>query len=165
MSDEYLMTVGKLAQHAAAADLFLFNAFRVLAKGDPKVAHAVYFSMESVHQKTQMIRRVLEVQADENEKEIFEKLMDAVKKVHTPRNELAHALLFSETAGSGDWVRINLRAQKQAQRPITPEYLRSLVETSSTALLETQQAHLEFMKKRGEDPPHPQIAGRTRVES
>jgi hypothetical protein len=122
----------------------------VLSKSEAKVAHAIYYSMETVYQKSQMIRRVLEVTGDNKEREILETLMDAVKKVHTPRNELAHALLFTEDADSGNWVRINVRAQKQAQRPITPEYLQSLLRVSHDGLVQAQRAHQSFMDKRGE---------------
>jgi YD repeat-containing protein len=72
MHAEYLMTVGKLTQNAGITDLMLFSAFRVVSACEERIAHAIFYSHESVNAKAQMLRRILEVVGDDEDRRFYD---------------------------------------------------------------------------------------------
>jgi hypothetical protein len=150
MHAEYLLTVGKLTQNAGITDLMLFSAFRVVSACEERIAHAIFYSHESVNAKAQMLRRVLEVAGDDEDRRVIAEIIEATKKAHEPRNELAHALVLSTEADpEAPLSRLSLKAQKQPTRPITPEYLASLMQRSGEARDAGVAAYAQLCARRG----------------
>jgi hypothetical protein len=151
-ADQYLLTVGKLTQNATITDLVLFGAFKVLAGCSHEVGHAIYYSLESVAAKGRMVRRVLNVAGDDQDAAALDAIIRSVEKAHTPRNELAHAILTAQGDPGGAWVRVSPKAQKQASKPVTEPYLKSLMDQSATAVREAHEAFNRLCEKRGVQP-------------
>jgi hypothetical protein len=150
MSD-YLLTVGKLTQNAAVADLFVFSAFRLLSGSSVSVAKAIYYASDSVVTRNTMLRRVVEAAGDEQFKEIVARLISASEAAHKPRNELAHALYFVDEIG-GSAHRLSLKAQTQPRRSITKAYLDSLMSASTHGRSAAEEAFVHLCRERNVDP-------------
>jgi hypothetical protein len=148
---DYLLAVGKLAQNAAVADLFVFSAFRLLSGSSVSVAKAIYYASDSAATRNAMLRRVTQAGSDEEIKEIVGRLIAGSKAAHKPRNELAHALYFVDEIG-GPAHRLSLKAQTQPRRPITKDYLDSLMRASTQGRGAAEDAFLHLCRKRNVDP-------------
>jgi hypothetical protein len=145
----YLVTVGKLAVGAATADAFMFSAFTKLAGLSPRIANGIYYAVDAIPPRAAMLRRVAEQVCNEDERAIVEGLIDGVKKAHKPRNELAHALISAKEVG-GPLERISLKfAATEKPRPITDEYLKSLLETCADGRNAAAAAFEQLCHKRG----------------
>jgi hypothetical protein len=150
--DQYLSTVGKLTVHAVSADLYLFSMFRVLSKCDGPTANAIYFSLDSVQAKVQMVRRVAVAAGDEEDGTLLEEIEKANLAAHKPRNELAHALVFTDDPTKGDFTRLSFKNQSQPRQPITPAYLAALMQRSHDALMKAMNVYERFSAKHGVQP-------------
>lgn len=148
--DAHLKTVGLLVTNSALSDIVLFNTFRILSGCNSKIANAIYFSSETLPQKKKFIRRILETKNDLAEKEIVERIIDAVEKTQTQRNELSHAVLQIKNQRL---LRVNSRSNKQdGSKSITAPYLDSLWKQASQSYVEAHQAYQELCLKRGIPP-------------
>lgn len=149
--DSYLKMVGTLVNNAALCDLVLFSAFKIITSCESNIAHAIYFSSETLQAKRGFIFRVLVANNDPIEKEIVERIIQAVEKAQNQRNELGHAVM-QVTADGTTLLGLNARRQAQSQKTITGAYLDALLKHSSQALLGAQKAFQELCSKRGIPP-------------
>jgi len=148
--DTHLKTVGLLVTNSALSDIVLFNAFRVLSGCNSKIANAIYFSSETLPQKKKFIRRILETKNDPAEKAIVERIINAVERTQTQRNELSHAALQIK---NHRLLRVNARSNKaDGSKSITVPYLDSLWKQASQSYVEAHQAYRELCLKRGIPP-------------
>jgi hypothetical protein len=149
LTDQYLVTVGKLTQNAAITDIVLFCAFKILAGCDDEVGQAIYYALESVAAKARLVRRVVNAAGDEQDATIVDEIVRAVERAHAPRNELAHALLSADGDPGKPWQRLNPKTLKQPMRPVTVAYLKSLMDPSSEAVRAAHAAFDKLCQKRG----------------
>ena len=149
--DHHLKTVGMLVNNAAICDSILFSAFKVISGCEHKIAHAIYFSSETLQSKRNIINRILNVIEDESEIERVKRIVSAAEKSQNQRNELSHALLQASPDGE-KILSHNPRRQSQALKPVTGPYLDSLLKLSGQALLEAYRAFQELCMKRGISP-------------
>jgi hypothetical protein len=151
--EEYLMAVGELVQKASASDIVLFNAFKLVSGTSLRIAKAIYYALESLPSREAMLRRVMQVSSDDEEKRLIELIIKSHRCVCKQRNELAHALALAEKKEpKGDLVRHILRDQHQPQKPVTKEYLGSLLGQSEQALNDVYSAWKDLCVRRSIPP-------------
>ena len=147
--DMHLKTVGILVNVAAACDLILFNAFRVVSGCESKIANAIYFSFESLQTKKNIVTRVLRANGDSNETKIVEAIISATEKANNKRNEISHALLQAE---GNQILALNARQQGKPAKPVTPQYLDDLHRQASKAHVSALREYQLLCQKRGISP-------------
>lgn len=146
--DEYLVAVGKVVQGATTIDLYVFNVFFHMSGCLLKVARAIYHAPDAFAVKEKMIRRIAKEVADEEEKKIVNSLIEFAKIANSKRNELAHAMIVTADMESGKFTRFQPKEATQPHRPVTHEYLKSILEPIGAALQEAAAAHVRFCEKR-----------------
>jgi len=148
--EDYLILVGKLVQGAAIADLYLFSAFYRLSKTDLDIARKIYFAIDSLNFRTNIVRALADMRDDTEIRKLVDEIAKAVQVAQSQRNRLAHALLGKTELTNQDLVKINPR--QNTTEPITSGFLKSLSTESFDAVLRAKE-QWEILAKKLEVPP------------
>lgn len=147
--EHHLSIAGKLIVNAAACDLVLYSAFKVISGCKSKIASAIYYSSETLHVKRSFITRILRAHEDKKITKIVERIVAATEKATNQRNELSHALI---QVNGDKLLRVNPRHQGQPGKPITGPFLDDLLKHSTRAHIDAVRAFHELCVKRGIPP-------------
>ena len=146
--EDFHLAAGKLLQNASTNELFLAKVFEVLLSGaSVRIAHAAFYSLDSLNGKANLLRRVAEVAATESERKCIDRLIDAAKKSNSQRNSVAHSLLTFDAPDLKSGMR-NIRLKAQKFEMISKASLAAMILTSSEAMTEGQVALKEFCDSR-----------------
>jgi hypothetical protein len=146
--EDFHLAAGKLLQNSSTNELFLAKVFEILSGTSARIAHATFYSLDSLNGKANLLRRVAEVAATETESDCINRLIDAAKKSNAQRNSVAHSLLVFDAPDLKSGMRIfSLKAQRFDV--ISKASLAARVATSSEAMNEGQAALKEFCDGRG----------------
>ena len=125
--DECLAAVGKVTHMESTVDLVLLNAFVVLSGCTHIVGRAIWYAGDASAVRHNLLSRVAEVSGDGAEREIVQNLITASKKATKNRNELAHSIFSTDDTGKGSFRSIRPKLLTQPHKPVTDEYIASLV--------------------------------------
>jgi hypothetical protein len=149
--DEYLIAVGRITGNAAAAEAVMFSAFRTLLGSTTQIASAIFYTLDSLHAKSNLLTRLVENIGDEEDKNLIERIISAAKKSNNQRTLVAHALLLFDTDDVNSNFKV-LNPKSGAIRSPTQKYLGGLLSESRNSLTEARIAFQKLCNKRGVIP-------------
>jgi hypothetical protein len=147
--DEYHRFIGKLENEAAASDLIMFSAFRVLLGCTNSIANAIYYTLDSLPARSALLTRVADALGDETEKELIQKIIKANEKANNQRKQFSHAFAAFEGGISNFKVfnpksgRFHLPSEQNLHDAISHVY---------SAIQESHLAYQQLCEKRGASP-------------
>ena len=150
MNNLFILT-GKLVSNAATCDVVLFSAFIIITECDKEIAQAIYYAIESLSAKKNLVLRTLKVSKYKKHRKIIDRIILAIEKVHSKRNELSHVLL--RVSKNNEVVCQNPRHQQQSIKRITKPYLDSLLKDASVPLVDCLKAAQELSSATGKQCP------------
>ena len=150
MNNLFILT-GQLVSNAATCDVILFSVFLIITECDKEIAQAIYYAIESLSAKTNLVRKTLKVSKYKKQRRIIERIISATQNVHKKRNELSHVLL--RVNSNNEVVCQNPRNQQQSIKRITKKYLDSLLKDASAPFLDCLKAAQELSDVTGKQCP------------
>jgi len=149
--DDFFSAAGKLLQNASTNELFMAKAFEILSGSPANIAHAIFYSLDSLHGKANLLKRVAALACNVTEEDYINRIIEAAKKSNTQRNSVAHSLLvFDEPDLKSGMRRISMKAPKY--HAISKASLAASVSVSSEAINEGHLALEEFCSGRRVSP-------------
>jgi len=142
--DEHLIVVGKLEHNAASAEGLLYGAFYIICKLEPKLARAIYYSLDSVPGKKNLVRRATAEYADAKEKELLEVMYTGLDITNNQRKQVAHGAM----TWGGELKIYSPRNQAQPKIP-SKEWHTDLLQKSQAAGMDAKAAFEALCQKRG----------------
>lgn len=134
--EAWLVALGQLTHMAAVAEMFLMNVLRLVGDFDQDTAKALFFTADAQPTRAKMIRRLRDLKCNAAQVQIIDKMLAGAERITTKRNEIAHSFLaFDKPADNQPLRRMNLRQTHQPLKPVTEEYLISLLDPSKTDML------------------------------
>ncbi len=124
--DDFLRAIGRVSVNAATCDIILVNILRVVAETDHQTATDIYYSLDALSARQKIIRKMAQRKLSQDQVDIVESIFDAGRRIASKRNELAHSTVMK--MDDGHWSRLHLRDHAQPQRPITEDYLQSMID-------------------------------------
>ena len=148
--DEFCQAVGRVSVIAATCDLILVNILRVISAMDHQTAKDIYYSLDAQSARRKIILKMAQRQLSQDNIDIVESIFDAAHRIATKRNELAHSTIMK--MDDGHFSRLHLRNHAQPQRPITEDYLRSMVDPAWADLGASFDNYENLCKQLGVSP-------------
>jgi hypothetical protein len=142
--EQHLLVIGKLEHNAASAEAILFGTFTLIAGLTPSLARAIFYTLDSVPGKKNLVRRVAEERADAKEKEIIEIIFSGVDATNNQRKQVAHGAMTY----AGELKIYSPKNQPQPKIP-SQEWHNDLLEKSHAAGMEAKTAFEALCQKRG----------------
>jgi len=124
--DDFLRAIGRISVTAATCDLILVNILRVISDTDHQTAKDIYYSLDALSAKRKIINKMAQRKLIQDHADIVESISDAALRIASKRNELAHSVIMQ--MDDGHFQRLYQRDHVQPQRPITEEYLHSMID-------------------------------------
>jgi hypothetical protein len=146
-SEEHLIIVGKLEHNAAATELAMCTALRVLLGCAPNVARAIFFTLDSFPGKRQLLRRIVREVGDAKEAELVEDIIAASEKSNNQRKEVAHALMLFDADNLASGFKV-YSPKSHDKKLATKEWHQHLFDASFQALTEGMTALAKLCEKR-----------------
>lgn len=146
--EQHLLVVGKLEHNSAAAEGIMFGAFRVITGLQPSVARAIFYALDSVPGKKNILRRVAdELKLDAVEMGLLQKIMDSADVANNQRKQVAHGMM----SFLGD---VKIWSPKNQPQPKIPsqEWHNDLLSRSQSAGNDAKAAFEALCQKRGVPP-------------
>ena len=148
--DDFIQAVGRVCVIAATCDIILVNILRVISAMDHQTAKDIYYSLDAQSARRKIIRKMAQRQLSQDNIDVVDSIFDAAQKIATKRNELAHSTIMK--MDDGHMSRLHLRDHAQPQRPITEEFLRSMVDPSWADLSASLDNYENLCKQLGVSP-------------
>ncbi len=148
--ESFLQAVGRVSVNAATFDLILVNILRVVSAMDHQTAKDIYYSLDAQSTRRKITRKMAQRKLSQDNIDIVESIFDAAQRVFTKRNELAHSTIMK--MNDGQLSRLHLRDHVQPQRPITEDYLHSMVNPTWADLGASLDNYENLCKQLGVSP-------------
>lgn len=148
------MLVGKLVQNAAINELYMFGAFQILSKCNPKIAAAIFYTLDSFPGKKTLLTRVCAISGDDRDKELVDAIIDASYKSNNQRQQVSHGLALSQD--ENDNPQIILNPKSMDPKPVSHAFATHLLKHSSEALFAGKEK-FELLSQKHGVPPVPRI--------
>jgi len=151
--EKFSSTVGVAAHFAAMVDAVLINVLRVVSGLSPRKAKALYFAPDAQPTRYRIIRALAEEMPPEQVADI-DAIIEAAQRVYNKRNELAHSFIavLDKHTPHARAIRVHLRQQKQQAKPLTADYLKSMIEPVRADCDLVDQGYAELCRKLGIQP-------------
>jgi len=146
--DELRRAAGNLLQNASTNEMFMCNAFKILSGCDIKIATAIFYTLDSLPAKKTLLKRVLDVKSDEEEKKLVNAIIDAAEKSNNQRKDISHSLLAFKSPDINSAFTL-YRPKSSESKSVTKNSLATLIRHSQDAITEAQQAFEQLCQKRG----------------
>ena len=148
--DDFLRAIGQVSVNAATCDIILLNILRVVSETDHETATDIYYSLNALPARHKIIRKMAQRKLSQEHVDVVESIFDAAQRISRKRNELAHSTALK--LDDGNWSRLNLRDHGQPQKPITEDYLRSMIGPTWADLTASLHDYESLCKQLGVSP-------------
>ena len=148
--DEFLRAIGRVSVTAATCDIILVNILRVVLETDHQTATDIYYSVDSLAARLKIIRKMAQRKLNQDCVDLVESIFDASQRIASKRNELVHSTAMK--MDDGHWSRFHLRDHSQPQRPITEDYLQSMIDPTWAELGASRDNYESLCKQLGVSP-------------
>ena len=147
-SNEHLIIVGKLEHLATVTELILCGALRVLLGCQPKVARAIFYTLDSFPGKRNLLQRVVAEVGDDRDKTLVDAMIAAAERASNQRRQVAHAVVFFKEQDLGSSFKI-FSPKSGDEKQVSKEWHQHLYDHSSEAQKAGLEAYAELCQKRG----------------
>ena len=148
--DDFLRAIGRVSVTAATCDLILVNILRVVSETDHQTAKDIYYSLDALSARKSIILKMTQRKLGQDHIDVVQFILDAATRIARKRNELAHATVMK--MDNGHFSRLNLRDHAQPQRPITEDYLQSMIDPTWADLGASLDNYENLCKQLGVSP-------------
>ncbi|WP_447602408.1 hypothetical protein [Nitrospira sp. Nam80] len=146
--DDVLLTAGKLMHNASMNEQFMCMAFQIISGTSPKIASAIFFTFDSFPQRENLLRRVMALTHDAEDKELVMAVIRAAEKSGKQRKDLAHATIMFEGEFNNSSMRL-YHAKSNTATNVTHARLDELSRHSWEAVQEAGAAIQKLHVKHG----------------
>lgn len=142
---------GAIMEKSAHADILMCNALRVMTGLDASMAQAIFYTLDSIKPRCQMLRRVMKASRKSDLIKPIEQIISSSQKINNQRTKLAHSIItISDIGPDGKMIAYNPKNfDPEKIQPLTDGYLRDRLEQANSGLKELIEAYAEICRVLG----------------
>lgn len=140
---------GTLMYAAAANDAVVFTAFKILSGCRTKIARSIFYTLDAFEAKNKLLKRLVEVVGDDEDRELVEAILLAARKSNNQRQQISHSLFIWK--GKNRLPHI-LTPKSNHRTPATKAWMETLLRPALDAAAESREAFLSLARKHRVSP-------------